>query len=208
MRALRGTVYRKSIELIGSLWAAIWPWRSQVASRYISGCVRTTHETLKRRERGLVTTLAWSAIWAGTVWRWCRCKGHLKHGVGMISTRGNGGREVIGHHVALSCEWQPRQRHWARQLLWRTPMLPTIGGGEEADIELTGAGSAIYVREGVVVNREMSLIARRTPVHGQPGNENIGATRRSAANRAGWDAHRQAPGDPIVGGDQQEIIVS
>ena len=126
----------------------------------------------------------------------------------MRSTRDNGGREVIGHHETLSCERQPRQCHGARQLLWRTPMLPTIGGGEEADIELTGAGSAIYVREGVVDNREMSALARCTPVHGQPGNENIGATRRSAANRAGRDAHRQAPGDAVGRGGQQEIIVS
>ena len=54
MRALRSTVYRKPIELIGSLSDAIWPWLSQVARWYTGGCVRTTH-TLQRRERGLVT---------------------------------------------------------------------------------------------------------------------------------------------------------
>jgi len=208
VRALRSTVYRKSIELIGSLSAACWPWPSQVGSRYTSGCVRTTHECLKRRERGLMTTLAWRAIRAGTVWRWCGCTGHLKHGVGMTSTRDNGGREVIGHHETLSCERQPRQCHWARQLLWRTPMAPPVGGGEEAYIELTGARSAIDVREGVVDNREMSVLARRTPVHSQPGNENIGATRRSTTRRAGRDAHRRSPVDAIGGGGQQEIIVS
>ena len=126
----------------------------------------------------------------------------------MRSTRDNGGREVIGHHETLSCERQPRQCHWARQLLWRTPMLPGVGGGEEADIELTGAESAIDVREGVVDNREMSALARRTPVHGKARNENIGATRRSTTNRAGREAHRRSPVDTIGRGRQQEIIVS
>ncbi len=132
----------------------------------------------------------------------------------MTSTRDDGGREVIGHHETLSRERQPRQRHWARQLLWRTPMLSTVGGGEEADIKLTGAGIAKcarggeYSREGVVDNREMSFLARRTPIHGQPGNENIGATCRSTANRASRDAHRQAPVDAVGRGGQQEIIVS
>lgn len=140
VRALRSTVYRGPIELIRSLWAsARWPWLSQVGIRRVGGCVRTTRKGLKRRERGLVTILAWTAIRAGTA---CGCvpswwEGHLKHGVGMTSARGDTGREVISQHVALRCKRRPRQCHWARQLLWRTPMLPTVCGGEEADIELT-----------------------------------------------------------------------
>src|SRR5215469_1858991 len=213
MRALSSTVYRKSVELIGSLSAV--PCRSQVGSRHAGGCVCTTREAPKRRERGLVTSLAWRAcVYVGTSFSHRWFAGHLKHGVGMTSTRGNAGREVIGHHEPLSRERQPGQCHRPRQLHRRAPMGPTVGGVEEAHIELargsvaSAGGIAEYGREGVVDNRKMGSTSRRIPVHAQPGNENIGATRRSAANRAGRDARRRAPGDHIVGGGQQEIIVS
>lgn len=58
MLALRCTFYRKLIVLLGGLAFAtvlLYLWLSQVDSRRIGGCVRTTHQCLRRCERGLVT---------------------------------------------------------------------------------------------------------------------------------------------------------
>src|SRR5207244_1987996 len=81
---------------------------------------------------------------------------------------------------------------------------PAVGGGDEADIELTGTGSAIDAREVVVDQPKMGRAARRTPVDAQARKEIIDAT----AHRVGRNALGQGPVDAIGRGDQQEVNVA
>src|SRR6266550_5830496 len=102
--------------------------------------------------------------------------GHFKDRCGIIIARHDGSRDITAYHEPLRCEREPGELHRSGQLLGRAPTGPTIGGGDETDIELTCINSAECIRVVVIGKRKVGRSARSCPIHGQARDEVIDTT--------------------------------